>query len=647
MVNINKINDISKLERLVFTADGLVLKALANAGTGHTSTALSLGHVVGAILATIKFDKNDPLKLGSDMLILSEGHSVPVLYAFAHLLGINISGDLTNPHYITEEELLNGIRDINHPFLGGHPQPATGFKVHPLASGSLGKGLSFANGVAWGKRYLGDDKSDIYVIIGDGEFNKGQITEALRSNIKHNLFRVIPVINFNRYQQTGSVEEISGYSAEDIVEQLKALKFSVLGADGHSLTDLIEKLSIASDNNEHYAIIAYTEKGFGVSSLKKTHGTVLKPENVEDAIKELGGNANKEYSAGNHKNLSSHKPCARELKIKNLERMGEIPDPLFEKAISPREGYGRGLEELAKANPRVIVLSADVSNSDFTTFTKKSTPEQYIEIGIGEANMVGYASGLAALGLIPFANSFGAFLLDATGNINTNQLSKLKIKIGATHGDPSTGPDGPSQIGLSDISSLVSYPDMAVLSAADAYAAYRFPEIAAKYDGSVYMRFPREKVEPIYNPKSEFRVGGANKLRGGKDLTIVAHGYMVSEALKASDILQRAGISTSIVDAYSIKPLGWDIIEKAAEETNGRILTVEGNFSPGLDAQILKAANEARNLGKKFFIKSMYVKDYTISGRTADNVLSYSHLSKEHIVNKVCEMLGKEQPYKL
>lgn len=647
MANKNNLGSINELERLVFTADGLVLKALANAGSGHTSTALSLGHVVGTILSIMQFDKDYPLKLGSDMLILSEGHAVPILYAFAHLLGINISGDPTNPHYITEEELLNGIRDINCPFLGGHPQPATGFKIHPLASGSLGKGLSFANGISWGKRYFGDDKSNIYVIVGDGEYNKGQITEALRSNIKHNLCKVIPILNFNEYQQTGSVKEVSGYTAEDIARQLKDLKFNVLDADGHSLGDLIKKLSIASDNNEHYAIIVHTEKGFGVGSLKKTHGTVLKPESVEGAINELWGKASRKYSDSNYESNSSFRPCAREVEIKNLERRGEIPDLSFDKVMSPREGYGKGLEALANTDPRVIVLSADVSNSDFTVFTKKSAPEQYIEMGIGEANMVGYASGLAALGLIPFINSFGAFLLDAIGNINTNQLSKLKIKIGATHGDPSTGPDGPSQIGLSDISSLISYPDMVVLSAADAYAAYRFPEIAAKYDGSAYMRFPREKVEPLYNPKSEFRVGGANRLREGKDLTIVAHGYMVSEALKADDILQRLGISTIIIDAYSIKPLGWDVIEKAAEKTNGRILTVEGNFSPGLDAQVLKASNNARNLGKKILIESMVLNSYPISGRKADDVLNYVGLSKEHIVNKVCEILRKEHPYKL
>lgn len=631
--------DPERLERLVLKADALVLEGLTNAGSGHASTALSLGHIVGATLAIMQFNKNNPSSPGSDRIVLSEGHGVPILYALVSLLRISVGNDILSPRYIPEEEVRIGIRDVDFPYLGGHPQPATGFGFHPpLASGSLGKGLSFAGGVAWANRYMDDTDSNVYVIIGDGEYNKGQITEALSAIENHGLTRVIPIINCNGYQQTGTTQEISGYDFTDIQRRLESLGYSVSVPDGHNLSEMLLCLDEVSNNPGHNAIIALTKKGWGVESLNNTHGSVLPPEDLEAAIDEMYQTAGIRRDGQVHYHFN---PTRREIHLRDL-RPREIdsdPEPKFEGMVSPREGYGRGVEALAKVDPRVVVLTADVENSDLTKYVKESTPDQFIQMGIAEATMIGYANGITSQGLIPFASSFGAFLFDAYGEINTGQLSGLKIKIAATHGSPDTGPDGPSQQGLADIGFMSSFPGMVILSAADAYAAFRFPELAANHNSSVYMRLPREKTPVIYNPSTEFKVGGAHVIKDdGEHATIVAHGYMVSEALKAAEALREEGIYVNVVDAYSINPLGWDTVKKSADSTKGRILTVEGNFKGGLDAQVNAAV-----LGDEgqYSVANMFLENFPISGRTADDVLKYVGLSYNHIAEKARELVGK------
>lgn len=242
-----------------------------------------------------------------------------------------------------------------------------------------------------------------------------------------------------------------------------------------------------------------------------------------------------------------------------------------------RESYGEALAELGDKYENLYVLDADLAAATKTGIFKKKFPERFFDCGIAEANMMGVAAGMATTGKIPFASTFAMFASGRAYEIVRNSIGypHLNVKIGATHAGISVGEDGATHQCNEDIALMRTIPGMTIINPADDVEARAAVEAAILHDGPVYMRFGR-LAAPIFNDKEtyKFELGKGIKLKDGNDITIIATGLMVSEALEAAKILKNDGINARVINIHTIKPIDKDIIIGAAKET-GSIVTVE------------------------------------------------------------------------
>lgn len=241
-----------------------------------------------------------------------------------------------------------------------------------------------------------------------------------------------------------------------------------------------------------------------------------------------------------------------------------------------REGYGDGLVALAEIRPDLVVLDADLAAATKTSIFKKAYPEKHFECGIAEQNMMGIAAGIASTGKLVFASSFAMFATGRAYEIVRNSIGYpgLNVKIGGTHGGISVGEDGATHQCNEDIALMRTIPGMTVINPADYIEAKAAVLAMAEHVGPAYLRFGRLAI-PVYNsPDYKFEVGKGITLKDGKDVTIIATGLMVAEAIEAGKALAEQGIDARVINIHTIKPIDRELIVKAARET-GKIITVE------------------------------------------------------------------------
>ena len=265
------------------------------------------------------------------------------------------------------------------------------------------------------------------------------------------------------------------------------------------------------------------------------------------------------------------------------------------KKIATRESFGMALCELAKEHDDIVVLDADLAAATKTEIFKKAYPERFFDCGIAEGNMIGVAAGLAAAGKVPFAASFAMF---ATGRAyeqvrNSVGYPHLNVKIAGSHAGISVGEDGATHQCCEDIALMRTIPGMVVLNPADHYEMIEAVKAAYAYNGPVYIRLGRLAIESFNDPDNySFEIGKGVTLEEGTDVTVIATGLVVYEALKAVRALKEKGISARLVNMHTIKPIDKDIIIKAAKET-GKIITVEEhNIIGGLGEAVAAVASE-------------------------------------------------------
>ncbi len=265
-----------------------------------------------------------------------------------------------------------------------------------------------------------------------------------------------------------------------------------------------------------------------------------------------------------------------------------------------REAYGAALRELS-ADKNVVVLDADLSKSTKTDEFKKVAPERFINAGIAEGNMMSVAAGLAACGKTVFASSFAMFAAGRAFEQIRNSIGypKLNVKIGATHAGISVGEDGATHQCLEDIGIMRTIPGMVIINPADANEALLAVKAAAEYDGPVYLRFGRLAVPVIFDENYKFEIGKGVELKEGSDVTIVATGLLVPDALRASEELAKEGISARVINISTIKPLDKDIILKAARETGALVTCEEHNINGGLGSAVAEALVEGEPVPMK------------------------------------------------
>ena len=245
-------------------------------------------------------------------------------------------------------------------------------------------------------------------------------------------------------------------------------------------------------------------------------------------------------------------------------------------ARATREAFGETLVELAQAGLDVVAVDADLAGSTTTKKLGAYDPARLVDVGIAESDMIGVAAGLSLTGRIPFTGSFAVF---GTGRCydqirNTVCYGKLNVKVCPTHAGLSVGPDGGSHQMLEDIALMNALPNMRVLVPADYESARAAIRLSAAIEGPVYVRMGRAKVPQVYEPGFEMVLGGSRVLREGTDVTLIACGIEVDQALKAAEKLAEQGVSAEVIDAYSVKPLDEKTVLASAAKT-GRVVTCE------------------------------------------------------------------------
>jgi transketolase len=641
--------DIAKLSVEMTTA----------AGSGHPSTAMSLAHIVIVLMYhQMRWDPKDPWHPGADRLVLSEGHAVPIIYAAYADIGGVIGRNREEARPMTRDDAMS-LRAIESP-IDGHPHPQVGFPFFDAATGSLGQGLSVAAGLGAAARMDGLDRN-IYCIIGDGEAREGQIWEAADFIIDHGLTNVVPIFNCNELAQSDWVSPQQSWQV--LAKKLEAYGFIVDVIDGHDPHQIQKALSdirIAQNGKRPLAVVARTVKGWGSSAEQGMgkHGTPVKKEtlkqilgDLDQTLKDLGVSSSSSdlkisppAQAGPKR---SGGPGSSGDRIKApsfndaLEKAGLLKDVQSGKPLAPRRAYGVALLALAEASDRIVGLDADVKNSTFAEMLAKKRPHQYLECRIAEQNMFSAAAGLAAAGKIPFCSTFAKFVMRAYDQIEMAIIGGANFKITGSHAGVTLAADGPSQMSLPDVAFFRSFchvtnfngePAVRYFFPADAVSCYRITELMANLDGCCYQRTLRADTPLLYKPDdTDFTAGGFKVLREGKDVVFAAAGYMVHECLKVADELGKNGKKATVIDAYSL-PMKTDNLLKLAEKSGGRIVTVEDNYTGGLDAEIAMAIAKSSSDVR---LENLVVSQVPKSGRTPDDVLNHLNLGSKAILKAV------------
>ncbi len=310
--------------------------------------------------------------------------------------------------------------------------------------------------------------------------------------------------------------------------------------------------------------------------------------------------------------------------------------------VNPRTAYGEALIELGKKYKNLVVLDADLSKSTKTIMFAKKYPKRFFEMGIAEANMMSTAAGLASCGKIAFASTFAVF---ATGRVYDQirmdiAYSNANVKIFATHGGISVGKDGVSHQMIEDIALMRVLPNMAVIAPSDATQTRKIVELMAADKGPMYARVGRANAPVIYEKKGidGIKIGRGITVEDGSDVTIIACGTMVDQALDAHKTLLKQGIKARVIDMHTIKPLDTKLVLKAARETNAIITAEEHSIIGGLGSAVAETlAEEGFSIG----FRRMGIKDVFCESGEPKDLLEKYELNEKHIVKNAKELIKK------
>ena len=552
-----------------------LLKAIANqlrihsitsttaAGSGHPTSCCSAADVVATLFfGHMRYDPKNPHYHNNDRFILSKGHAAPLLYAAWAETGL-----------FPVSELLK-LRQFGSD-LEGHPTPRLPFV--DVATGSLGQGLGVGVGMALAAR-LDNLDYNTYVLLGDGEIAEGAVWEAASLAGVYKLNNLIAIVDDNRLGQSQATA--FGHDVGVYRKRFEAFGWRVEDIDGHDIEEILEVLGGVGLNDQPLCIIAKTYKGAGVSFLQDKDGWHGKPLNKEEA-----GKAIAELQPSAKSGIGAPIPAPAQLPAPNNAAPAGYPPINYKPGdlVATREAYGTALTRIGEVDPRIVAMDGDTKNSTFAEKFFKKFPNRFTECFIAEQNMVGVATGFGARGKVPFASTFATFFTRAFDQIRVAGISQANLKLVGSHVGVSIGEDGPSQMALEDIAMMRAIAGSVVLYPSDAVSTEKLLEQMALARGIHFLRTSRPKTPVIYGNDEKFPVGGAKVVRQNAEdkVTVVAAGVTLHEALKAADALKAEGIGITVIDAYSIKPLGRDVIKAAAQKTGNTVITVEEHYLEG------------------------------------------------------------------
>jgi transketolase len=532
---------------------------------------MSAADLMAVLLARhLRYDFTEPEAPGNDHLIFSKGHAAPLYYSMLRAAGA-----------IGEKEFLSYRMARSR--LEGHPTPRLPWV--DVAAGSPGQGLPIGVGVAITGKSLDKLPYRVWVLCGDSELAEGSIWEAAGQAGSSRLDNLAVIVDVSRLGQRGPTRH--GWDTAAYAARFRAFGWHTQEIDGHDIGEIDRALSVAAAHpGAPSVILARTRKGRGLAAAEDTGGAHGAPApDAERAIRELGGLRDIRVLVA----PSAPVPAAT---VRPAPRR-PLPRPRTAAAWSPpayrpgsmrstRAGFAEALAALGDVRPDVVVLDGEVSDAARAASFARAHPERFFECYVAEQQMLATAVGMQVRGWAPFAVTCAAFFTRAYDFIRMAAVSRASIRLVGSDSGAWAGADGPSQMGLEDLAALRAVHGSTVLCPCDANQAAWLTGAMADLRGVSYLRTSRGDAPVIYQPGERFEVGGSRVLRSapGDQVTLVAAGVTVHEALAAADLLADDGISARVIDAYSVKPVDVVTLRAAARET-GRIVTVEDHWPEG------------------------------------------------------------------
>ncbi|MDI6641323.1 MAG: transketolase [Elusimicrobiota bacterium] len=646
--------------------------ALTCAGSGHTGGTLSIMDIACVLyLKKLRHDPQNPTWEDRDRVFWSTGHKAPALY-----VALGISGYFPIENVVKLRKLWSGFE--------GHPNRLKLPGIE-LSSGSLGQGLGVAIGCALNAK-LENRNYRVYCIMGDGEQDEGSIWEGVMCAAHYKLDNLVGIIDRNRLQIDGPTDEVM--KVDPLEDKYRAFGWNVIVVDGHNIQQLLDAFDKIEQlpKGKPTVIIADTVKGKGVSYAENVvgyHGISPKdgrsgPESLDKALQDIGHSKfTKEYVdklfkiAEDYQKEVDKKIADALPKFKkdywwnSASTATACSSKMKVKMVATRKGFGRAIEKLGE-DKRVVAHGADITSSIKMDMFFKNHPERknrFFSIGIAEANMTLVASGLAKEGKIPFIGSYGVF---STGR-NWDQLrttvcyNNFNVKIADAHGGISVGPDGATHQALEEISNICYLPNMKMVVPCDAIETEKLTMQIAYIDSPVTIRYAREATPVVTKESTPCKFGIANVIRyrmekenfvdafeitisseyknENEDLTIIACGPMVPEAMRAAYILKdEYNIETRILNVHTVKPIDRDAIIRAAEET-GVIITGEEHQVGGFGNIVAGVIAKGKKYNSPLIMDMVGVEDkFGESGAPWELMKDFS-LTAEYIAKKAVELL--------
>ncbi len=650
---------------------GYDLVALCAAGSGHAGGTLSIMDIAAALyLKVADHDPRNPSWADRDRIIWSTGHKAPSLY-----LGLAFAGFCPVDDVVLLRKLWSAYQ--------GHPHwlKLPGVEV---STGSLGQGLSIAVGIALAGKLDGKNYRT-FCIMGDGEQQEGQIWEAAMEAGHHKLDNLIGIIDYNRLQIDGWVRDVM--NVDPLEAKYRAFGWEVLSIDGHDMKQVVEALEKAKAGlGKPVVIIASTVKGKGVSFIENVaawHGKSPNYEELMKALAELGLTETipvqslldkaKQYQSEVDRKLDAKLPhFSRNYWWNAAENMKAKMEPT-------RKGFGQSLAANGD-DERVVCLGLDISGSITISDFYAGKPERkrrWISMGIAEQSATSAAAGLAKEGKLPVLGTYATFA--AARNLDQIRTSvcygNFNVLIAGAHGGVSVGPDGATHQALEDLFAMCGLPNMSVVVPCDAVETRKATDyLLLKHEGPKYIRFAREATPVVTDEHTPFLFGHANVVRFRKpaadfadafetvlasryedeeeDLTIIACGPMVPEAMRAAWILKTDfGYESRVVNLHTLKPIDVAAILRAARET-GVIITAEEHQIGALAWRVSGVITETPLLYDVPVITgAIGVKDRFGDSGAPWELIKEFEVSAEHIAKKAVELMeikgaavGQEEP---
>ena len=651
---------IEELKEAANLMRGYDLVALHAAGSGHAGGTLSIMDITAALYLEIaNHDPQNPNWAGRDRIVWSTGHKAPSLY-----LGLAFAGFCPIDDVVT-------LRKLGSPFQG-HPHwpKLPGVEA---STGSLGQGLSIAVGLALAAR-LDGKKHKIFCIMGDGEQQEGQVWEAAMEAGHYHLDNVIAIIDCNRLQIDGLVKDVM--DVEPLCAKYGSFGWDVMRIDGHDMTQVVDALEQARTvTRRPVVILANTVKGKGVSFMEDQagwHGRAPNLEELTKGLQELGLSdripVQRLLEKANHYQAEvEHKLDAKMPKF-TRDYWWNAGDTMKVKMEPTRKGFGQSLAENGD-DERVVCLGLDISGSITISDFYAGKPERkkrWISMGIAEQSATSAAAGLAREGKLPVLGTYATFA--AARNLDQIRTSvcygNFNVMIAGAHGGVSVGADGATHQALEDLFAMQGLPNMSVVVPCDVVETRKATNyLLLQHKGPKYIRFAREATPVVTDEKTPFVFGQANVIRlrregpsfleafetvlaascknEEEDLSIVACGPMVPEAMRAAYILkQEFGYETRILNIHTLKPIDAEAIIRAACET-GVVVTAEEHQIGALAWRVSGILTESPQLyGVPVITGAIGVKDRFGDSGAPWELIKEFEVSAEHIAQKAAELVA-------